>query len=142
VLGLIKNFNPDMNTGVITIGKEEFKFDIKDWIPDVPPEEGDEVAFELRGVSPYNINLRGALMNKDNAVKIRYLAVFLSFFFGWMGAQRFYLGYYRIGVIQCIVSGVLLAAGMMGYALLWGFVEALLIFGGHIDRDAQGRPLR
>lgn len=142
MIGLIKDYDPDTETGTITIGKENFAFDLSVWLPSAPPEQGDEVVFDLRGVKPYNINLRGAVLNKEGAVKRRYIAVILALFLGWMGAHRFYLGYYRIGIIQCILTVVLLAAGMMGYALLWGFVEALLIFGGHLDRDAQGRPFK
>ena len=143
MLGLIKSYDPETESGEITIGKETLKFDRKQWIPEVPPEQGDEVAFDLRGVTPYNINLLGAVLNKkEAAVKKRYVAALLAFFFGWMGAQRFYLEYYRVAIAQCLVTSILVMAGMMGYALLWGFVEALLIFGGHIDKDARGRPLK
>lgn len=142
MIGLIKTYDSETETGTITIGKEDFAFDLSVWINAAPPEEGDEVVFDLRGVKPYNVNLRGAVQAKEDAVKKRYIAVILALFLGWMGAHRFYLGYYRIGVIQCILTGLLLTAGMMGYALLWGFVEAMLIFGGHIDQDAQGRPLK
>ncbi len=142
MIGLIKDYDPETKTGTITIGKESFTFDSSVWIPDVPPEHGDEVAFDLRGVKPYNVTLLGAIMNKEGAVKKRYIAAILALFFGWMGAHRFYLGYYRVGIIQCVLTALLLVAGMMGYTLLWGFVESLLIFGGHIDRDGQGRPLK
>ena len=142
MLGLIKSYDPETEAGEITIGKETFKFDKNQWIPEVLPEQGDEVAFDLRGVTPYNINLRGALLNKEGAVKSRSIAAIMAFFLGWMGAQRFYLGYYRIAIVQCVVTALLLVAGMMGYTLLWGFIEALLIFSGNLDKDAQGRPLK
>ena len=140
--GLIKAYDPETQTGTITNGKENFNFEIKDWVASAPPEYGDEVAFDLRGVKPYNINLRGALLNKDQAVKSKYIALALAFFLGWAGIHRFYLGYYRVGITQIIVNGLLVVAGMMGYALLWGFVESFLLFSGHLDKDAEGRPLK
>jgi TM2 domain-containing membrane protein YozV len=142
VYGLIKAYDPETQTGTITIGKENFQFEIKDWVADAPPEYGDEVVFELRGVKPFNINLRGALLNKSEAVKSRYIAIALAFFLGWAGIHRFYLGYYRIGITQIIVNGLLVVAGLMGYAVLWGFVESFLLFSGHLDKDAEGRPLK
>jgi hypothetical protein len=142
VYGLIKAYDPETQTGTITIGKENFQFEIKDWVADAPPEYGDEVVFELRGVKPFNINLRGALLNNSEAVKSRYIAIALAFFLGWAGIHRFYLGYYRVGITQIIVNGLLVVAGLMGYAVLWGFVESFLLFSGHLDKDAEGRPLK
>lgn len=140
--GLIKAYDPETQTGTITTGKENFQFEIKDWVAAAPPEYGDEVAFDLRGVKPYNINLRGALLDKNQAVKSKYIALALAFFLGWAGVHRFYLGYYRVGISQIIVNGLLVVAGLMGYALLWGFVETFLLFSGHLEKDAAGRPLK
>ena len=142
MIGVIKDYDPDNQSGTIFNGKEQFKFDLKDWIAGAPPEEGDPVKFDLRGVTPYNINLYAATLDKGDAVKRKWIALPLALLFGLVGVHRFYLGYYRIGIIQIIVNTLLWVAGLPGYAFLWGFVEAILILGGHIDKDAQGRPLK
>jgi TM2 domain-containing membrane protein YozV len=143
MIGVIKDYDPETETGSISNGKEDFQFEISDWIANAPPEQGDHVKFDLRGVKPFNIDLYAATLDKGSAVKRKYLAIFLAFFFGILGVHRLYLGYYRMAVTQIIVNALLVfGAGLPGYAFLWGFVEAILIFGGHIDKDAQGRPLK
>lgn len=142
MIGVIRDYNPETQSGTITNGKENFSFDHTVWIADAEPEQGDEVTFDLAGVKPFNINLRGATSNKSEAVKYKYIALVLALLSGWGGGHRIYLGYYRLAIIQIIVTGLLILAGLPGYVLLWSFVEAMLIFGGHIDKDAQGRPLK
>jgi TM2 domain-containing membrane protein YozV len=142
VLGVIQSYDPEAQAGTISIGKEVFQFDMNDWIAGAPPEQGDHVTFEVRGVKPCNINLYVATLNKGEAVKYKYLALALAFFLGWAGGHRFYLGYYRIAITQIIATALLIVAGLPGYILLWSFVDAILIFGGHLDKDAKGRPLK
>lgn len=142
MLGVIQNYNPETQAGVINNGKELLQFTINDWIADAPPEQGDNVKFDLGGLKPYNINLYVAALSKDEAVKYKYLALFLALVLGWAGGHRFYLGFYRLAIIQFVVTALLIVAGVPGYVLLWSFVDALLIFGGHIDKDAKGRPLK
>jgi TM2 domain-containing membrane protein YozV len=142
VIGVIQNYDPETQAGTISNGKEVFKFVISDWIAGAPPEQGDHVTFDLRGVKPCNINLYVATLNKGEAVKYKYLALFLALVLGWAGGHRFYLGFYRLAIIQFAITALLIVAGLPGYILLWSFVDALLIFGGHIDKDAQGRPLK
>jgi TM2 domain-containing membrane protein YozV len=143
VLGIVKHFDPESQSGSITNGKENFDFDLSVWVANAPPEQGDEVVFDLSGVKPFNINLRGALLNKDEAVKSKYIAAILAFLLGWAGVHRFYLGFNRVGIIQILFTVFLVRlAGLPGYAVLWGFVETILILTGHFDRDAKGRPLK
>lgn len=142
MIGVIKDYDSEAQTGSISNGKEVFQFEVNDWIAGAPPEQGDHVKFDLRGVNPYNIDLYAATLDKGEAVKRKYLAIFLAFIFGMVGGHRLYLGYYRIGITQIIVSAVLVVAGAPAYAFLWGFVDAILILGGHIDKDALGRPLK
>ncbi|NOS73479.1 MAG: TM2 domain-containing protein [Methyloglobulus sp.] len=142
MIGVIKDYDSEAQTGSISNGKEVFQFGVDDWIAGAPPEQGDHVKFDLRGVNPYNIDLYAATLDKGEAVKRKYLAIFLAFIFGMVGGHRLYLGYYRIGITQIIVSAVLVVAGAPAYAFLWGFVDAILILGGHIDKDALGRPLK
>ena len=142
MIGVIKDYDPETQTGSMSNGKEDFEFSISDWIANAPPEQGDHVKFDLRGVKPCNIDLYAASLDKGGAVKRKYLAVFLAFIFGLTGVHRLYLGYYRIAITQIIISAILVVAGAPAYAVLWGFVDAILILGGHIDKDAQGRPLK
>ncbi len=142
MIGVIQKYDPETQSGLISNGKELFKFDLSAWIAGASPEEGDHVKFDLRGVIPYNINLYAATLDKGEAVKRKWVALPLALLFGLAGVHRFYLGYYRIGIIQIIINSMLWVAGLPGYAFLWGFVEAILILGGHMDKDAQGRPLK
>lgn len=142
MIGVIKDYDPETQAGSISNGKEVFEFEIKDWIANAPPEQGDHVKFDIRGVKPCNIDLYAATLDKGGAVKRKHLATGLALILGWAGGHRFYLGYYRIAITQLIVTALLVVAGLPGYILLWSFVDAILIFGGHIDKDAQGRPLK
>ena len=71
------------------------------------------------------------------AVKYKYVAVALAFFLGFTGMHRFYLGYYKLGLAQLAFTAI-----TVGYGALWGFIEAILLFAGHINKDAKGRPLK
>ncbi|MCX7717845.1 MAG: NINE protein [Candidatus Sumerlaeaceae bacterium] len=55
----------------------------------------------------------------------------LSIFLGFLGADRFYLGYTRMGVVK------LLTLGMLG---LWWVLDIVSLFAGQLP-DAAGRPL-
>ena len=59
-------------------------------------------------------------------------AVLLSFYLGWLGIDRFYLGYTGLGVLK------LLTAGGCG---IWAIVDAILIALSKVP-DSSGRPLR
>lgn len=142
MIGVIQSYDPETQAGTISNGKEVFQFVMGDWIAGAPPEQGDHVTFEVRGVKPCNINLYVATLDKGEAVKYKYLALVLALVLGWAGGHRCYLGFYRIAIIQLTVTALLIVAGLPGYILLWSFVDALLIFGGHIDKDAKGRPLK
>lgn len=142
MIGVIQSYDPETQAGTISNGKEVFQFVMGDWIAGAPPEQGDHVTFEVRGVKPCNINLYVATLDKGEAVKYKYLALVLALLLGWAGGHRCYLGFYRLAIIQLTVTALLIVAGLPGYILLWSFVDALLIFGGHIDKDAKGRPLK
>jgi hypothetical protein len=142
MFGRIESYDPDNNTGVINAGKENFKFSLNNWIADAPPEKDDIVRFDLSSNGISNVNLAGAFIDKENAVKYKWIAALLSFFLGWAGMSRLYLGYYRLAIIQMVLTGILASAGFLNFALLWGFLEALLLIAGHYDKDAKNRPLK
>ncbi|MGR9086027.1 MAG: TM2 domain-containing protein [Gammaproteobacteria bacterium] len=142
MIGHIENFDPDQQTGTIKSGDDTYEFHIDDWTADVPPDAGDDVRFELEDGKSRQITLVGAYLDQPKAVKFKYLAATLSLLFGWAGLSRFYLGYYRMGFIQLLLSAILLRSGFIVFVPQWGFVEALLLVAGKFDRDAKGRPLR
>jgi TM2 domain-containing membrane protein YozV len=137
MIGHIENYDPDNQTGVIKSEDKLYDFHLNDWTAEVPPEPGDEVRFDATDAVAKNINLAGAFLDKPKAVKYKYLAGILGLVLGGAGVHRLYLGYYGIALAQLAVT-VLTA----GYGLLWGFVEGVLILAGHLDKDAQGRPLK
>ncbi len=58
-------------------------------------------------------------------------AVLLSFFLGWWGVDRFYLGYVGPGVLK------LLTCGGLG---LWWVIDLVLLLTGSM-KDSRGNPL-
>jgi TM2 domain-containing membrane protein YozV len=142
MIGHIENFDPETQTGVIKSEDALYQFHLDDWSADVPPEAGDDIRFELDKGNAVQINLAGAFLEKPKAVKYRLLAAFMALLLGWTGLHRFYLGYYRIGFIQIILTAILFYAGFIVFIPQWGLVEALLLFSGRFDTDAKGRPLK
>jgi TM2 domain-containing membrane protein YozV len=142
MIGQIETYDPDAQTGTIKSEGALFTFHLEDWAADVPPDEGDDVNFDAEGTVANNINLIGAYLAPPKAVKYKYLAAVLALLLGWTGAHRFYLGFYRLGFAQLALTVILYVTGLPGFAALWGFIEGVLLFGGHIFQDAKGRPLK
>ena len=137
MIGHIENFHPDTQTGTIKNETETYTFHLDDWVAQVPPDIGDDVIFENEGSAARKIDLVGAYLRQPKAVKYKYVAVALAFFLGFTGMHRFYLGYYKLGLAQMAFTAV-----TVGYGALWGFIETILLFAGHINKDAKGRPLK
>lgn len=142
MIGEIESYDPDTQAGVIKNEGALFTFHLEDWIADVPPDEGDDVNFDAEGTTARNINLVGAYLEPPKPVKYKYLAAALALFLGWTGAHRLYLGFYKLAFMQIMLTVVLYVTGLPGFAALWGFIEGILIFGGHIYKDAKDRPLK
>lgn len=60
------------------------------------------------------------------------VAVLLSWFVGYLGIDRFYLGQTGLGIAKLLTFG---GCGV------WALIDAILITVGSVT-DAQGRPLR
>jgi hypothetical protein len=60
------------------------------------------------------------------------VALLLSLFVGWLGIDRFYLGYTLLGILKLVTLGGL---------GIWALIDLILIVIGNMT-DAQGRPLR
>ncbi len=142
MIGQIESYDPDSQTGTIKSEGALFTFHLEDWIADVPPDEGDDVNFDAEGTVASNINLVGAYLEPPKAVKYKYLAAVLALLLGWLGAHRLYLGFYRLAFMQITLTVILYVTGLPGFAALWGFIEGVLLFGGQINQDAKGRPLK
>jgi hypothetical protein len=142
MIGKIASFDPEAGNGMIESEGQTYPFEVKDWTDGVPPEADDEVRFELEGGNAVRVGLLGFYGEEPKAVKSKYLAGILSLLFGWAGLSRFYLGYYRIGFIQVLLTVFLVYAKFMVFVPQWGFVEAVLLFSSKFDRDAKGRPLK
>jgi len=137
MIGHIESYDPDSKTGVIKNEEKSYTFHFDDWAAEVAPDVGDDVNFDAEETLARKINLVGAYLVPPKAVKYKYVAAVLALFLGFTGLHRFYLGFYWLGLAQ-----LALTAATVGYGALWGFVEAILLFTGNINKDAKGRPLK
>jgi TM2 domain-containing membrane protein YozV len=137
MIGHIESYDPDSQTGVVKSEEKSYTFHLDDWVAQVPPDQGDDVNFDTEGMIARKINLVGAYLAPPKAVKYKYVAAVLALFLGFTGLHRFYLGFYGLALAQLAVT-----AATVGYGALWGFIEAVLLFAGHINKDAKGRPLK
>lgn len=142
MIGHIESYDPDSQTGVVKSEEKYLAFHIDDWSGDVPPEPGDDVRFEEQDGSAKQVELVGAYLEPPKPVKYKYLAGLLAMLFGFAGIHRFYLGHYRVAFAQLVLSALLIAAGFVVFAPQWGFIDAFLIFAGHINKDGKGRPFK
>lgn len=135
MIGHIESFDADTQSGVIKSEDKFFAFDLAGWTEEeLQPDAGDDVYFEVaKDNNAINVKLVGAYLEPPKAVKYKYVAALLSPFL----LARFYLGYYKLGLAQWAV--LLLT---VGYGVLWGVFECALFLGGHINKDAKGRPLK
>ncbi len=69
--------------------------------------------------------------------KSRLIAGLLSLMAGGVGAGRFYLGFFKVGILQLLLN--LLTLGILG--TIWGFFDGIMIFIGKIKYDGKGNLL-
>ena len=93
-------------------------------------------------------NLNNANNGSEVKPKSKMVAGLLAIFLGTLGIHNFYLGYTKKAVIQLVVTivGIILSCIIIGAFVvfgvwIWAIVEAVYIFTGKIDCDAQGVPL-
>ncbi len=138
MLGKIESYDAEQQTGVIISDKQLLNFNSDSWLPEVPPEAGDDVSFTVNEDNfAVDVNLVAAYFEPPKAVKYKYVAAALGLVFGFAGLHRLYLGYYKIALAQLALTAL-----TQGYGVLWGFIETVLIVGGQINKDAKGRPLK
>ncbi|MEO1895127.1 MAG: TM2 domain-containing protein [Methylococcales bacterium] len=143
--GHIAAYDSKNKTGILSTNKnnKSYYFELADWHEDNQPYGGCLVAFDAEEVhKKYGKVLKMELIGEytgpqGEAVKSRRLAVFLSICLGGAGAGRFYLGFWKLGIAQVVAT-----VGTLGFAVVWGVLEGILMLMHRIDRDAQNRPLK
>ena len=137
ITGQIESYDSLKKTGVVKSQDDFFEFDENSWKSSVPPDLGDEVIFELKDNVVLNMRLVAETLKPVQGVKRKWIATPLAFFLGAIGAHRFYLGFYKLGFAQLVLTIL-----THGYGVLWGFIDSILLFAGHINKDAKGRPFK
>ncbi|MEI7840985.1 MAG: TM2 domain-containing protein [Methylococcaceae bacterium] len=137
IIGQIESYDSEKQTGIVKSQDDFFEFNQNSWKSSVPPDQGDEVTFELNEGVAMNMRLAIESLKPVEAVKRKSIAALLALFLGFAGVHRFYLGFYKLGLAQIAVTAL-----TQGYGVLWGFIEAVLLFAGHINKDAKNRPLK
>ena len=137
MIGKITSYDPDTQTGVIQIQRYFFEFHIDQWKDEEMPLVGDDVFFTQRRNKVIEVSLAGDYLPKGEPVKSRLVAGLLSLLLGGVGAGRFYLGFYKLGIFQLIFTVATLGAGV-----IWGVVDGVLILSGQVFKDAKNRPLK
>ena len=123
--------------GIVKSQEDYFEFDSTSWKSTVPPDQGDEVTFGLNDGEVVNMHLIIDSMKPVEGVKKRWIATLLALFLGAIGAHRFYLGFYKLGLAQLAFTVL-----THGYGVIWGFIDTILLFAGHLNKDAKNRPLK
>jgi len=138
MIGHIESYDDERQTGAIKSEDSFYEFHIDDWVAETVPKIGDDVDFipEDDG-SASDVGLVGAYLKSMAPVKNHYIAAFLGLLLGAVGAHRLYLGFYTIAILQMAVTFI-----TGGFGVVWGFVEGILLFAGHIHKDAKGRELK
>lgn len=137
MLGHIESYDERCQTGVIKHEDNFYEFHIDQWTASQPPKLGDDVDFDHENNEVTEVGPVGAYLVELQPVKHHLIAALLGIMFGAVGLHRFYLGFWGLGITQILVT---LFTG--GFGVVWGFVEGVLIFTGHIYKDAKGRHLK
>lgn len=142
--GHIADYDSNRQIGIISSDDRSFYFGHDVWNAENPPYIGCSVIFDTEGSIDQKhpkvtyVNLDGEYLGPiGEPVKSRKLAAALSVLLGGAGIGRFYLGHYKIGVLQIIATVLTL-----GFGVVWGFIEGILLLMNRIIKDARGRPLK
>lgn len=137
MLGHIESYDERCQTGVVKHGDNFYEFHLDQWTASEPPKVGDDVDFDHEHGEVTEISPVGAYLSHIQPVKSHVIAAFLGIIFGAIGLHRMYLGFWGLGITQALVTYL-----TGGFGVVWGFIEGVLIFTGHINKDAKGRFLK
>ncbi len=137
MLGHIESYDERCQTGVIKYQGQFYEFHVDQWTAEQPPQIGDDVDFDHDNGEVTDVGPVGAYLVESKPVKHHLIAALLGIVFGAVGLHRFYLGFWGLGLTQLVVTFM-----TGGFGVVWGFVEGVLIFTGHINKDAKGRYLK
>ena len=73
--------------------------------------------------------------SKEN-IKSMLVAGLLQTLCPFFALGRFYLGYYKVALLQVLATVI-----TFGFGILWPFIDGLLILNGKLKKDAFGRDL-
>jgi TM2 domain len=136
--GHITRYDKQYQRGYIASGQDTYVFSLKDWTEDFPPYSGCLVEFDYQDKILSNVSLFGEYKGPvGEPVKSKMVAGILGLLLGWAGVHRFYLGFYKIGLIQLAVT-----IATVGIGAFWGMIEGVLILSGRMEMDAQRHPLK
>jgi hypothetical protein len=93
--------------------EDYFEFQQSCWLSSVPPEQGDEVSFDVDDGEVVSMRLIAETLAPVKAVKKRLVAAFLALFFGFIGAHRLYLGDYKFALAQIALTVLMYADGVL-----------------------------
>ncbi|WAR45084.1 TM2 domain-containing protein [Methylomonas rapida] len=137
MLGHLESYDERCQTGVVKHDGKFYEFHLDQWTSQQPPKEGDDVDFVEENGEITEIGPVGAYLVDSQPVKSRIVAALLGVVLGAIGLHRMYLGFWGLGITQIIVTFI-----TGGFGVVWGFIEGVLIFTGHINKDAKGRFLK
>lgn len=139
MIGKIKSYDENTQTGVIKSDDLFYEFHVNDWSEPVLPIIDADVLFADEGDTATMVTLIGSYLDHQDPVKSRRIAIILALFplTGLLGGHRWYLGFYKLAILQavfCIVT--------VGFGILWPYIDAFLLYAGKIHKDQQRRPLK
>lgn len=137
MLGHIESYDERCQTGVVKYEGKYYEFHLDQWTSPEPPMAGDDVDFDHEHGEITEIGPVGAYLVDSQPVKNHVVAALLGIIFGAIGLHRMYLGYWGLAITQILVTYF-----TGGFGVVWGFIEGVLIFTGHIHKDAKGRLLK
>lgn len=142
MLGKIIEYNEETELGMIQVNRSLFEFSLDQCDLPEPPRVDDDVfiVIDSRKNKLLEVHSAEPYMPKGDPVKSKLIAGLLGIFLGMFGAGRLYLGYYKIGVMQMIVT--IASLGVGGVGIIWPFFDAVLILTGNVIKDGKGRPLK
>jgi|TARA_B110000881_G_scaffold220553_1_gene246064 TM2 domain-containing membrane protein YozV len=124
--GSILEFNQENRSGVIS-GDDgnRYNFEIGEWKGAALPKAGNKVDFANKGESAQAIYAESFI---SGGASKKIAAALFAFFFGFIGAHKFYLGYTKQGVIMLLVflfGFILLGLPSMVIGII-AFIEFIL----------------